>query len=179
MAGMATHRLTFLALPIATVSLALAACGGGDGSSAASPDDQRAEFRKAGVEFAQCMREHGIEMKDPTAGGGITLSAGPGSNNPAELEAAQKACQHILEKVKPPELSDEQQREFKERALAFARCMREHGIEMPDPQFGKEGQVQQRLGNGQNPENPRFQEAAEECSKDGGPRMGFGGGPPQ
>jgi hypothetical protein len=176
MAGMATHRLAFLTLPLATLSLVLAACGGGD-PTAASSDDQRDEFRKAGVEFAKCMREHGIEMKDPTVGGGIRLSAGPGSNNPAELEEAQKACQKILGKVKPPELSEEQQREFKEQALKFAQCMRDHGIDMPDPTFAGDqgGAVQQRMPEGQGPENPRFREAQEACEKYG-PRVRTQGG---
>ena len=28
---------------------------------------------------------------------------------------------------------------MQEQALAFAQCMREHGIDMPDPQFGNDG----------------------------------------
>jgi hypothetical protein len=178
MAGMVTSRLAFLTLPVATVSLALAACGGGGSDpSAASEGDQRAERRAAAVDFAQCMREHGIDMKDPTAEGGIMLSAGPDSGNTeAELETAQKACQKHLDKIKPPELSEEQEAEFKERALAFARCMREHGVDMPDPTFGDGGRVQMRMrGEGVDPENPRFREAQEACQEDGGGPM-FGGG---
>jgi hypothetical protein len=168
MAGMASYRLTtVLTLPLVAASLAFAACGGGDPNAAASDDNRRDELREAGVKFAQCMREHGIEMDDPTAGGGIMLQAGPGqgNNNPAELEAAQKACQKHLEGVRPPEMSEEDQREFRQRALDFARCMREQGIDMPDPNFGGEGRIQQRLPEGQNPESPRFQQAAEKCSK--------------
>ena len=56
--------------------------------------------------------------------------------------------------------------EFREAALEFARCMREHGIDMPDPTFGEGGRMTQRLGGtGVDPEDPRFEEAAEECSK--------------
>jgi hypothetical protein len=167
MAGMANYRLSsFLTLPLLAASLAFAACGGGE-SNASSGDDRREALREAGLKFAQCMREHGVEMDDPTADGGIVLKAGPGegNNNPAEMEAAQRACEKYLEDVRPPELSEEDQREFRERALAFARCMREQGIDMPDPTFGGEGQVQQRLGEGLNPESPRFQEAQEECEK--------------
>jgi hypothetical protein len=167
MAGMASYRLTtFLTLPLVAASLAFAACGGGDPNAAASDDDRRDELREAGLKFAQCMREHGVDMEDPSPGGGILLKAGPDTNNnPAKMDAAEEACQKYLEDVKPPELSEEDQREFRQRALAFARCMREQGIDMPDPTFGGEGQIQQRLPQGQNPESPRFQQAQEECSK--------------
>ena len=45
-----------------------------------------------------------------------------------------------MKEAEPPKLSDEEQEEFKEAALANARCMREHGIEnFPDPTFGEDG----------------------------------------
>jgi hypothetical protein len=171
MAAMVKSRLAFLTLPIATASLALAACGGGDSSTAASSDDQRSKFREAAVDFAECMREQGIDMKDPEPGGGIMLQAGPGSNDPAKVEAAQQACQKHLENARPPELSDEEEREFKERVLKFAQCMRDHGIDMPDPTFGEDGRVQMRMGEGEggglgmDRENPRFQEAQGACEQ--------------
>jgi hypothetical protein len=123
-------------------------------------------MREAALDFAQCMRENGVDMEDPGQGGGILLNAGPGSgNSPATVERAQDACRKHMEGIEPPELSEEEQREFKERALAFARCMREHGIDMPDPTFGEGGRVQQALRGGIDPEDPRFREAQEDCSK--------------
>jgi hypothetical protein len=175
-----SHRFALLTVPLATVSLALAACGGGDDPDLSSAGDQRSEMLEAALDFAQCMRENGVDMPDPTAGGGIRLQAGPGSGNNAQtVEKAEEACRKHLEDVEPPEISEEQQREFKERALRFARCMREQGIDMPDPTFGEGGRVQQRLGpEGINPEDPRFQEAQEECSQYQ-PRMRMEGGPDQ
>jgi hypothetical protein len=166
MAGMATNRLSLLTVPLATVSLALAACGGGDPEATAGGDD-RSELREAALDFAECMRENGVDMDDPGPEGGVLLRAGPGSgNDPAVVRKAQEACRKHMENVDPPELSEEDEREFKERALKFARCMREQGIDMPDPTFGEGGRMTQRLGGtGVNPEDPRFQEAAEECSK--------------
>jgi hypothetical protein len=166
MAGMARHRIALLTLPLATVSLALAACGGG--SEPATADDQRSEMRDAALDFAKCMRENGVDMEDPKPDGGVLLRAGPGSgNDPETVRKAEEACRKHMEKVEPPEISEEQEQEFKERALKFARCMREQGIDMPDPTFGEDGRMTQRLegGSGLNPEDPRFREATEACSK--------------
>jgi hypothetical protein len=161
-----SYRLALLTLPLATASLALAACGGGEDPDLASASDQRKEMREAALDFAKCMREHGVDMEDPGPEGGVLLKAGPGSkNSPSTVQRAEEACRKYMEKVKPPELSPEQEREFKERALAFARCMREQGIDMPDPVFSGDGRVQQEFRGRINPEDPRFQEAQEECSK--------------
>jgi hypothetical protein len=174
-----SNRVALLTVPLAVASLALAACGGGEDPDLSSADE-RGEMREAALDFAQCMRENGVDMPDPTAGGGIRLQAGPGSgNNPQTVERAQEECREHLEAIDPPEISEEQQREFKEQALKFARCMREQGIDMPDPTFGEGGRVQQRIGpGGINPEDPRFQEAEEECSQYR-PRMRTEGGPGQ
>jgi hypothetical protein len=166
MAGMATNRLALLTVPLATASLALAACGGGGGADPASAGDQRSEMREAALDFAKCMREHGVDMPDPTADGGIALRVGPDTgNDPTTTRKAEEACRKHLEKIKPPELSEEQQREFRDRALKFARCMREQGIDMPDPTFGSDGRVTQEFRGRINPDDPRFREANEACSK--------------
>ena len=163
---MATYRLTYLTLPLAVASIALGACGGGSDDATAGTGDRRAEFREAALKFAKCMRAHGVDMPDPEPNGGIRIG-GPdmGPQDRQKLEDAQKACQSILEKVRPPELSQEDQQKFKDQALKFARCMREHGIDMPDPQFQSGGRMTQRMDGGINPDSERFQDAQEECSK--------------
>lgn len=163
---MASYRITLLTLPLAVASLA--ACGtGGSGAGADLPDRQ--QLREAGLKFARCMREHGVDMPDPQTskdGGGMVIG-GPGMTKVAKptMERAQKACQKILESVKPPELSDEEEQQLKDRALKFAHCMREQGIDFPDPQFESGGGMKQRFAEGQGPDDPRFRDAAEKCSK--------------
>ena len=76
------------------------------------------------------------------------------------MKAAEKACAKYRDEVKPPEMSPEKAAEFKKGALANARCMREHGIDMPDPTFDENGGAQMRLGRGINPESAKFQKAA-------------------
>lgn len=177
-------RAAGLAALIAAVALA-AGCGGSDGSAgdaAASVDDRREGFRDAMLEYARCMRDEGIDMPDPSPGegGGMAFRRGPGTDadTPA-FEAADEKCRELLEDVDPPELSDEQREEFEQRALAFARCMREQGIDMPDPQLDGDGRVRMRVGPdaGVDPRDPAFQEASEAC-RDELPGGGPGGPPP-
>ena len=84
---------------------------------------------------------------------------------PSKMDAADKACRKYLEAVKPPEMSEEQQKEFREAALANARCMREHGIDFPDPTFGANGEARVRIGRGSgiDPESAKFKAAEKAC----------------
>jgi hypothetical protein len=179
------------------IVLALAACGGGgdsggvaslNGSSGADASSTTTTSSKdpkeAAVDFARCMREHGVDVPDPDANGGLRVTARPGDS--AKVERAQKACQPILEKAKP-ELSPEQKTIMQDAALAFARCMREHGIDVPDPTFGSGGIVIQKRrakgGGGFDPNDPKFEEAQKACQpimnkaiRDAGlPKPGEGG----
>jgi hypothetical protein len=53
-------------------------------------------------------------------------------------------------------------------ALDFSQCMRDNGIDMPDPQFDGKGGAMMRMGKDDaiNPESPEFQEAQEKCEKE-------------
>jgi hypothetical protein len=190
--------------------LTLAACSGGseaggeevaslDGDAATTttePDSARggsrfdnAEFEDAMVEFAECMRDHGVDFPDPQTDGSGAVIIGPGEDGEMsaadldELEAAQEACQPILDEVQDslPQPSPEEEAEFRERALEFAECMRDHGIDMPDPTFGEGGGfgIELEGDRGIDPSDPDFQEAQEACMGDmRGPGFGFdfGGG---
>lgn len=196
-------RTPRLILPAAAVLAAflLAACGGEGGAAAdvatlggasADPDDTEGggqggrapdpEFQDAMVEFAECMREHGIDMPDPQSDGNgfVVVEAAPAGRRPSpseneEMEAADEACKHILDDVAGSFRPDpEQEAEMREQALEFAECMREHGVDFPDPQFGDNGDVTVGIGGpdagGIDPNDDDFQEAQEAC---GGPGGGF------
>ena len=129
--------------------------------------------------YAKCMREHGIDMPDPQPGQrGIRLTA-PEGVTPEEMEKAEGACRKHLEDIEAPELTEEQQKEFQEAALAHARCMREHGIDIPDPTFDEDGRAEIRIRRearrtGPDPDEPKWK-AAEEACRD---KLPFGGEPP-
>lgn len=164
MAAMTTTH----AVPLAAAALALLAGCGSD--PAADRAKQRERFEDAAVKFAQCMREHGVDVPDPS-GGRLTLRAGPGADganaNPKKVDEAQQACRPILAKAGgPPELSDERREELQRQALAFARCMRRQGIDMPDPEFGPGGAMRQRVGGPgrrADPGDTRFRDAEKKC----------------
>jgi hypothetical protein len=181
---MRTHTMFRLlaASLLAAGALAVASCGG-EGNASADGDSE-AESRQAALDFAKCMREHGVDMADPGTGGRQVFKVGPGEENtPEEFEEAQEACKKYQEKIKPPELSEEQQQELKEAALAHARCMREHGIEnFPDPSFDEDGGAQIRIdkGSGIDPEDDDFKDAQEACEDempDAPSKTSVGGGP--
>jgi hypothetical protein len=163
---MATKRWHFLILPMAMALLAPAACG--DDSSTGDSGDDRARFREAALEYTECMRREGVDMPDPTfrQGGGITLAGPRGGEDDPAVRQAEEACRKYLEDA-APELSDEQQREFREQALRYSRCMREQGIDFPDPTFGEDGGAELRLGPGLDENDPAFQEAQRECARFG------------
>ena len=161
-----------LALPL-LLALALAGCGGSgdddDGIATAGndatgePDPESSgplseeEMYEAQLAFAQCMREHGVDMEDPQPGEGLRIQV---RGDPAVVEAAQQACQDLLPQGGPG--GGESNPEAQEQMLAFAECMRDNGVEsFPDPQPG--GGI--RIGPEQ-AEDPDFEAAQEKCNEE-------------
>ena len=144
-------------------SLALAACGGDEGSGGGKSD--REKFEEYALRQAECLRRHGVDVPDPKPGGELLMDNR--DVNPEEFERAQRACVKELGKPPVPELSEEEQREFREAALKFARCMRAEGIDMKDPSFGANGEVRIEIGGDRtDPEaDPAFKAAEEKCRK--------------
>jgi hypothetical protein len=150
---------------LALSALGLAACRD-DAPPAATSADSKEEARQAELKFARCMREEGIDMPDPSAEGrGVFKVGGDSGVSPDEFERASEACEKYRKDIRP-ELTEEQQQELKENALAHARCMREQGLDFPDPTFDAEGgaTIRMRAGSANiNPEDPEFQAAEEAC----------------
>ena len=140
-----------IALGLALCVAALAACGGGGASSGGGAKTEE----EAGLEFAECMRAHGVEMEDPKAGEAIDLG---GEDDPTTQKAL-AACDGKLGES-GQELSAEEGEEFKEGWLEFAKCVREHGVDMADPEFLGPGKV--HLDRSAT-ESPAFEEAREAC----------------
>jgi hypothetical protein len=96
--------------------------GGGDGSAGTDIDAMR--------EFAKCMRENGIDMPDPQEDGGVIAAPQAEIGDKDKMDRAMEACKHELpnggapKKPSPEELDEQRE---------FAQCMRDHGVDMPDP----------------------------------------------
>jgi hypothetical protein len=166
---MTTHTFIrpLVALALAAAALAVTACGEEAAGGASSTQDRRSQAQEAMLDYAKCMRDNGVDVPDPQFNGGRVTQRGPDGNVPEDkLRAAEEACREHMEKVEPPELSEEQKQEMKDAALAHARCMRKHGIEnFPDPTFDEDGgaQIRMKEGSGVDPDDPDFQKAEEAC----------------
>jgi hypothetical protein len=180
------YRSGIMLLATAGVAIGLAACGGGGGQANAQQT-----FQDAALKFAQCMRQHGVDVPDPRpGGGGIQFQAGQGLDPRSQsFQDAQSACQHFMQDAVPAD-QRANPAEMQDKLLKLAQCMREHGIDMPDPKVNSDGTVQfggpPGSGSGSNmpnPDDPAFQSAQQACQKEtgvGGPGGEFlGGGPPQ
>ena len=122
------------------------------------------------LKFAECMREHGVDMPDPGPGGGIRVN-GEGLSED-QMEAAQAACQKWMDMAEPEDGGQEMTEEEKQSFLDMAACMRERGYNFPDPTFDGGG-VTQKIEKGKGddvpgPDDPAFQNDMEECSAEAG-----------
>ncbi|MDI2124882.1 hypothetical protein [Yinghuangia seranimata] len=133
-------------------ALMLTACGGGD--SGGKKDDKVASLGDKGgsqspgavekaagekgdmVKYAGCMRDHGIDMPDPSSDGSMMAQAIPAdSGDNKKMEDASNACRKWL--PNGGEVSEKDKAEQREQSLKMARCLREHGMNVPDPGSGE------------------------------------------
>jgi hypothetical protein len=169
-------------------SAALVACGGSDSSG----DDAQANAEDAGIEFAQCMREHGVDMPDPQpaegGGGGFNFQFNGNPREDQNFEEAREACGDILEDA-IPEGERRDPAEMRDKLHEMTECLRDKGYDVPEPQIFGPGE--EPPDNPPEPsdeleelmDDPQFQQAQEDCSEqaglpDGGPgiQIGPGGG---
>jgi hypothetical protein len=177
---MARHR-TGLLLGLLLLAVGVAGCGGGnnerDGVASLGGADQPTGTTNAGgsgtgaydlpqaLVFTRCMRQHGYDMPDPKIEGnnvGLQLPNYEGQRAP-KFQAAWQACRRYAPnagRARPPSAEERQQ------ALAFARCMRQHGINMPDPRITADD-VDQQGPPGMRKDDPRLTAAEQACAQRG------------
>lgn len=140
------------------IVVGLAGCGGG-GDAAGAPASPTGSMaaEDAKLAFARCMRENGVDVPDP--GSGKQGSRVIGKNAGGEkLERALEKCRSLLQAGGVlPDLKDP---EVRDRYVEFARCMRENGVDVPDP--APDGRV--RLPKG-DVDPGRLDRAREACEK--------------
>ena len=110
-----------------------AGCGGSSGGSGvASANGGKATPKPSasydGRKFAQCMRDHGVDMPDPNPNGGGGLRQ-LGKQDQATVSKALDACRDLA----PPAVRDPDDPQTQDRLRKFAKCMRDHGVDVPDP----------------------------------------------
>lgn len=121
----------------ALLLVALAGCGsaestddvasaGGANSRSGSPAPQSGD--DGGLKYAKCMRENGIDIPDPEPGKFPPVVDGPPDS---KEHKALTACKQFLpnggeaEDISPEDL---------EKIREYAQCMRDNGVDMPDPE---------------------------------------------
>jgi hypothetical protein len=158
---------------LVSLTLASAACSV-PGAAAAKPSPTPDPYKQA-LKFSQCMREHGVpDFPDPQSsadGNAIQVNGNGATLDPSssQFQAAQQACNKYSPMNGPngkaPSAKD------REAMLAFAACMRSHGVpDFPDPQFNNGGGgfvVQGGTGKeppaDMRPDSPQFQAAMQAC----------------
>ncbi len=179
------------AIAVAAVSCAVAIAACGSSSPTNSSRGPTAQSKKAGaLEFANCMRSHGVpNFPDPTVGGnGIQIlgsSSGINPQSPA-FQSAQTSCQHLLPGGGPG--SGAPSAQAHDQLLRISECMRRHGISsFPDPKTGSppssltgynaiigHGGYLLAIPSSIDMSSPAFKQAATTCNF--GPRRGSGAG---
>ena len=118
-----------------------------------------ASSEEASLEFAECLRAHGVEVEDPKPGKSVEV----GGQNDPKTRKALVACNGKLGDS-GQEASAGEDEEINEGALAFSRCMREEGIDMGDPKILGPGKFHLDI-EGLDTNSPAFVAAAEACQE--------------
>jgi hypothetical protein len=164
-------RQQILGAAVVLAALALTGCGSSDddgnqvasgagaqpstGTSSAPASLSRDE---KGIKFAQCLREHGLDVQDPEPGKGLQLKVDPSSG--LSKEQVDKAMEDCKEFDPQADGSNNANPQAEENGRKFAECMRKNGVEkFPDPKPGQRGiMIDQSVG-----EDPDFQKAQQAC----------------
>jgi hypothetical protein len=177
-----------LASCILTSALAVGVSACGSSSSGASTtlagssvSSSNARYQ-ARVNLAKCFRAHGINVPDPSPGGGLAGGGGGGVLRAlqglpqAQLQAAEQACQQYIKQAFPnANLSPAQQAQFRQAFVKWAQCMRSRGVNVPDPTTTGAGGFGLRRSLGSIDRNsPAFQSANTACASLR-PQLGRGG----
>lgn len=165
----AMNRTTLIALGAAML-LTLTACASSQGEGIASAGGTQSASQGAepvsdeekAREFAECMRDNGIDLPDPEPDGnggfdyGVS-AAGVDLSDPA-LRKAIRACRDKLPGGGQEYLDDpEMQAQLRE----FAQCMRDNGVDLPDPEpNGGFGGAMADVDR----DSPQFTKAMEACA---------------
>ena len=174
--------------PASSGVVSLATPSPANGASAAPSESVDPEVAIA--DFEACMKDHGVDVQIAIAGDGgggpstgefrAPTNAGEAQPNGAKpgdgpdlkaMEAAEAACKDLLPSGMTGDPNATMDPEMADQLLDFSKCMRDHGIDFPDPQF-EGGGVRVQMGEGIDPTSQAFKDAQEACGD-----MLPGGGP--
>ncbi len=139
--------LAALVLAVAAVGLVVGCGGGSDASSArtdgggaaaGAPSSQGSSDSAQGqAQFARCMRDRGVDIPDPAEGGARPQGRPPagGIDSDAARQAMQACRQYLQGAGGRPTAPDAPG--FQGAGSEFAQCMRDEGVDLPEPTAGQ------------------------------------------
>ena len=122
-----------------------AAAGEGDADAAEEAMDADLSDEERLLHFADCMRDNGVDFPDPVveADGTVRFGFRPGAGGAGaaqelvrdpDLPAAREACEGLLQGLSfGPGSGNFDTTELQDALLEFARCMRDNGVNIGDP----------------------------------------------
>ena len=181
-------KITHLTLLLIVVAVLASACSDGDDTGAVASleateieatDDggeptlsTEEEAEAAMLDFTQCMREQGVDIGDPTmdANGNLqmppiefeTSSEDDIETGMAEMDAVFAECDQHLEGAVMGSPDPGANVEFEDAFVEYAGCIRDQGIDMPDPEFSSGGGMID-LGRGTPGDQDEFEAGLKEC----------------
>ena len=119
--------------------------GHGNGATAAAQPPTVAQSDQDFVNFARCMRAHGVQMSDPFHRPGHSGLSIELPTRDAATSAAYSVCNHFISKIIQAKMAGAASQAVADlpALTRWAQCMRDHDIPMLDP--GPQGQLS--LGN--------------------------------
>jgi hypothetical protein len=172
-----SRRTAVVALSALAAAGGVTACGSNSSThtSGTSPGTGQQQRIAALTQFAGCARAHGIPVPDPNSQGEISGSEQLRQQyqNTPQGQATLRACGSYLQKA-ATQLTPAKTEQFRQAALQSARCMRAHGIPVPDP--GPDGQINPAAAASINQASPQFQQAQRACAHlfPSGPKIATG-----
>jgi len=160
-----SRRTAAVALSALAAAGGLTACGGSSSTSTSGASQGTGQQQRVAAltQFAGCARAHGVPVPDPNSQGQIAGAQQLKQQyvNTPQGQAALKACGGYLRKA-VAQLTPANTPQSRHAALLAARCMRAHGIPIPDP--GPDGQFNPVALASINQASPQFQQAQQACA---------------
>ena len=166
----------FCAAAVTVTSVAVAACGGSSSPQSTVASNQQHQFLTGAalrqfdadaVRFSSCMRSHGApsypDVRNPAEFKESMAPSTPGTQAPS-FKSAQAACAHLI----PQQTAvgaDQTTHAEKDALIAFAGCMRRHGLtRFPDPTSTGQLTHQMLASAGINVQQPAVVRTADSCT---------------
>jgi hypothetical protein len=142
---------------LVAVPLLLTACAGQNNSPGVASGGGTAAPISSGdpAKYAACLRDHGLTV---TQNDNQLSVRAP---DPAKGAAAEQACKQYAPVTGG--MSAEEKKKAMDQALKFTACMRQKGVNMPDPQQDEKGGVKLDMPQGVDKDSSAVQAAQKAC----------------